>query len=410
MVFAYLIYSSRAIQKDDSSSLVELVYKEESRNESEMVQLEKQSFQRGITLMKDHKYDEALDSFRQSLELQEKFSGKYNEDTGKSCFRVGYVHWQRKQYADALDYFRRVYRIQAKLSKKYPSNILQWIERAVIESESGEIESQEYITMLVHSVTHEHRGDQLAKDGNFQKALSAYETALFMELLGQRGVDARLIVDEADLHIKIARMHALQDGYDEALLYFRKAIRILMGSFIRYKAYTNQTYVEIADAVMKKGYDSESAIMYVESLHSSCAHEATGDWHFRLGQYEKALCQYHLSLQVEKTGVCQCDLSIAMLYAKLVHAYGGQRDLPSALVYYFKVRDIYGMTLGFNHRSTIAISKKINEVLRPLTTRYSPERRTLDSLVRKPEGRPFVSSRGDESQASSVSSISMRGY
>lgn len=346
-------------------------------------QLEKESFAAGIKFMKAHNYDEAFDSFRRSLELREDHSGKYNEDTRKSCFRVGYVYWQRKQYSDALDFFRRAYRIEAQLSRRERggSNIIGWIKRA-FESKSGEIDSQEYITMLMHGVNDEHRGDQLADDGNFQKALSAYETALIMELRGRRDVHPRFAVDEADLHIKIARMHALQEGYDEALLYLRKAIQILKGSVIRYKAYTSQTYLEIADVVMKKGYDSESAMMYVESLHTSCAHEATGDWHFRLGQHDKALYQYEKSLEVEMTGVCQCDLSIAMLYAKVVHTYGGQRDLPSALVYYFKVRDIYGTTLGFNHRSTIAISEKITGVLRPLTTRHSPERRTLDALVR----------------------------
>ena len=76
-------------------------------------------------------------------------------------------------------------------------------------------------------------------------------------------------MDEADLHIKTARMHTLQCECDEAQLCHRKAMRILMGSFIRHKAHTNQTCVEIADAVMKKGNDSETAIMRVESDISS---------------------------------------------------------------------------------------------------------------------------------------------
>lgn len=400
---------------NESDIYIETIARERKLKQIEenQVLLGKQCFEAGMELLEDQKYDQALDRFRRSLEFREDHGGKCNEDTGKSCFRVGYVHWQRKQYADALDYFRRAYRIQSLLSRRERgrSNIIGWIERAV-ESKSDEIESEEYIAMLMHSVNHEHRGDQLAEDGDFQKALSAYEIALSFELRGQRDAIPRFVADEADLHIKIARMHALQEGYDEALLYFRKAIRILMGSLLRYKSYTNQIYAEIAEAVMQKGYDSESAIMYLDSLHTSCAHEAAGDWHLRLLNYDKASYHYQQSLQVEKTGVCQCDLSIAMLYAKLVHAYSGQRDLPSALVYYFKVRDIYGKTLGFNHRSTIVISKKINEVLKPLTTRNSPERRTLDALLRKPKDSQSVTSGAseEESHASTISTLSMAGF
>jgi tetratricopeptide (TPR) repeat protein len=385
-------YKRREIEKYKKGEIT--LERKPKQIEENPVQIGNQSFEAGNKLMKDHKYDEALDRFRHSLELREEHSGKYNADTGLSCFRIGYVHLQRKQYADALDYFRRAYRIKAQLWRRERggSNIIGWIERAV-ESISKEIEREEYIAMLKHSANHEHRGDQLAQDGDFQKALSAFETALLFELRGQKDVDSRfprVVVDEADLHIKIARIHALQEGYDEALLHFRKAVRILKGSAIRYKAYTNQIYVEISIAVAHKGYGSESVAMYLDSLHTSCAHEATGDWHFRLFQHDKALYQYQQSLQVEKTGVCQCDLSIAMLYAKLVDVYGGVCDLPSALVYSYKVRDIYGTTLGFNHRSTIAISKKIHKVLKPLTDRNSPERRTVESFIRKPRRNPLA--------------------
>jgi tetratricopeptide (TPR) repeat protein len=153
--------------------------------EEKPVQLGNQSFEAGIKLMKDHKYDEALDRFRHSLKLREEHSGKYNADTGISCFRIGYAHFQLKQYADALDYFRRAYRIKAQLWKRERggSMIVGWIEERAVASISNDIGREEYIVMLMHGANREHRGDQLAQDGNFfQEALSAYETAVLFEL------------------------------------------------------------------------------------------------------------------------------------------------------------------------------------------------------------------------------------
>eukprot|EP00538_Stauroneis_constricta_P002626 CAMPEP_0119560316 /NCGR_PEP_ID=MMETSP1352-20130426/14557_1 /TAXON_ID=265584 /ORGANISM="Stauroneis constricta, Strain CCMP1120" /LENGTH=274 /DNA_ID=CAMNT_0007608271 /DNA_START=76 /DNA_END=900 /DNA_ORIENTATION=+ len=187
-------------------------------------------FSRGFDLLyklKDH--DAAFTEFQKCLSIREKILGKDHRDTGKTYCFVAHALREQKEYDEAVGYYRSALRILVALLGKdhnHTKDVINCIENSLHSDGLDDAEVSEYKSTLLSSMEHKSAGDRHAEEGDFDKALASYNSALVVEKIH----DAEDHPDTGDIHAKIAACLARQGDTKKARKKYAKAFAIYVST------------------------------------------------------------------------------------------------------------------------------------------------------------------------------------
>jgi len=130
-------------------------------------------------------YDKALSELKRSLQIRESIWGVYHEETSRSYYEIGRVHFAEKRYTESLTFYRKCLRVRVSLYGKFNTDTknTDHCVRLVVQAKglhSGQ-EINEAVDAIYSSINHEISGDTYRKAGRNAEAQFEYIKAAAIE-------------------------------------------------------------------------------------------------------------------------------------------------------------------------------------------------------------------------------------
>mmetsp|Transcript_171 Transcript_171/g.432 ORF Transcript_171/g.432 Transcript_171/m.432 type:complete len:271 (-) Transcript_171:434-1246(-) len=183
-------------------------------------------FSRGFDLLYKVNDDEAaLTEFRKCLKIREHILGKDHRDTGKTYCFVGHALRAQKEFDEAAGQYRSALRILVTLlgrDHNHTKDVISCIEDVLKSQGMSDTETAQYKSALLNSMEHKRKADTLAEEGDFDKAIAGYRSALVVEEIP----DAKHHPDTGDIYAKIGACLARQGDRKKASVEYGNALAI----------------------------------------------------------------------------------------------------------------------------------------------------------------------------------------
>eukprot|EP00538_Stauroneis_constricta_P006876 CAMPEP_0119568710 /NCGR_PEP_ID=MMETSP1352-20130426/39612_1 /TAXON_ID=265584 /ORGANISM="Stauroneis constricta, Strain CCMP1120" /LENGTH=425 /DNA_ID=CAMNT_0007618155 /DNA_START=165 /DNA_END=1442 /DNA_ORIENTATION=+ len=186
-------------------------------------------FKVGVEAFSKCEYAVAAHSFLVSLQLRESVCGKYHADVAETYAWLGKSYWYDMQFALAPDAFRRCYDILLQRPDIVPANddhsrkmIETWIVKTF--KVNGITYGSAYLEVVKISSQNQAAGDALLQQNKTAEAIEYFEKAQEMEQSWLLMTGIRPSLELADLHFKLAYIHAQDNSLDQSMSHYTKAL------------------------------------------------------------------------------------------------------------------------------------------------------------------------------------------
>jgi tetratricopeptide (TPR) repeat protein len=306
----------------------------------------------GNALLKHGQSEQAIAAFQKAVALEEESLGQYHLCTLDLYSKMADILKALGELDRALVKYRDLLAVcQAPLGLDNPNSVIA-LEglAAILTIKRLEHEvAHQYSKEVVDSINFERTGDDQAKQGSYEEAISSYRQAVQVEqkVLG----DSYLTT--AGLYSKVADVYRLRGQNNRSILIYRKSIRIYQSYKVPDHDEIDRAMKHLALAVLGLGFNESTAETYQKAVQKSLKLEADGDTAQHSGNYAKAISKYGLAIEEEEIILGKLYPTTSSLYKKIADICRDEEDYESALLFYSKVLSIEESHLGKDHEETL---------------------------------------------------------
>ena len=338
----------------------------------------------GQLLCKFARYNEAIDVFRQQMNLAKQLYGEKDfhsieilDSIGESFFKMGDYEKALLWYNEALENKLEVLGADLPEIASSYNNVGKVLLKQgrydlALKNFNKALKIRDKDSDLIHidtATSFNNIGLVYDYKGEYDEALKYYvKAANIMErLLGDKHPDIAIS------YTNIGTVYQTQGKYDQALEFFYKALEIFeiaYGSIHPNIAasYNNIGFVYLSENQNKmalecflKALNIDEKLLGKDHPHTAIDYIDVGDVYYKNGEHKEALDYYFKALDIREKVLGPLHPDTGSSYNKIGDIYNSQKDYAHALEYYLKALDIRKEALGFSHHDTIISLINIGE-------------------------------------------------
>ncbi|KAL3945153.1 MAG: hypothetical protein SGBAC_000756 [Bacillariaceae sp.] len=299
-------------------------------------------------------YAEAVEEYEKYLAIEEASVGNFPLDIARIHSKIADIHKLNKKETMALSCYRRALSIFiSKLGRKHSDSqhCISGIEICASIRGLKAAESEEYMELVLESISLIRQGDELKNRGYLDEAIIKYEEALKIEsmTIGIYQLTA------AQLHLDIAYCYCHEKEFDRAIVMLRTALSIFIFEHGEDHPTVRSCLRDLASTLQEKGCSSADMKKYLNTVSSSVKYERRGESMRKEGDFAGAITELQRSLELEVAVLGKYHLAQVALYKGIARAYDARGEYSFALSSYRTAILTCMTTLGLRHPTTQAL-------------------------------------------------------
>eukprot|EP00980_Cylindrotheca_fusiformis_P006687 scaffold1398_cov116-Cylindrotheca_fusiformis.AAC.4 len=303
-------------------------------------------------LLKHGDRERAIAAFQKAVTYEEESLGQYHLCTSDLYGRMADLLNSIGQYDRALVKYRDLLAVNQQahgLKHRNSKRALEGLARILTVKRLDPKVALRYAEGVVDSIKLEQTGDDQAKHGLFERAISSYREAMEIE----KNILGESYLTTAGIYSKVADTYRLRKQYTRSILIYRKAIRIYQFYKVPNNGEIDTAMKRLGWAVQGLGFDENIIEKYKKAIQESLKLEADGDTAQHGGNNEKAISKFRLAIDEEENVLGKLFPTTSSMYKKIADICRDKEDFESALLFYSKVLAIEESHLGKEHEETL---------------------------------------------------------
>ncbi|CAJ1916047.1 unnamed protein product [Cylindrotheca closterium] len=305
-------------------------------------------------------YVEAVEEYEKYLAIEEASVGNFPLDIARIHSKIADIYKLNKKETMALSSYRHALSIfVSKLGRSHSDSqhCISGIEVCASIRGLPASESEQYVELVLESISLIWQGDELKSRGKVDDALNKYEEALKIESMAI-GIYP---LTAAELHLDIAHCYRRQKEFDRAIVMLRTALSVYIFEHDEEHRSVVSCLREIASTLQEKGCSSADMKKYLNTVSYSVKHERSGQTMRNEGDLAGAITEFQRSLELEVAALGKYHLTQVALYKAIARAYGARGEHSFASSSYRTALLICMKTLGLGHPTTQALFNETYE-------------------------------------------------